>query len=1504
MRNTVDVQNIDWPTFMKVYADMLRREKSIKIRLVVGSNVLITDDAIVYVTNNMVSTTWDPLPNAVLLKPDSAPQVVVSRPQIIEYLKGLSSMETTEDVQRYLRLNALRAYEPDVLKAVEKRFLLTWVENFEIYKSRSLFSLQKFKETLMSSTGGIVLLGLISGLTLMGAMWSMFGPEQPVLPDITQTAPTLNLLPTTHVEKGKWTPLWSDEAQRKKWKAPPRFYMANTEELSGQEKTPADDRVVYELNNRWDDIHWDESRDGYDDFDDYEDGYRYTTIKTTRMNYKIRMDPKTKRVDYYTDRPQSEKMGKVTDLEMRNLLSGFYMTGSVETKGKRYRVYYFFAEDTDAIYCQKEFELPQTYYIEQLTQNPILKAGADVMMQNLVCFNGPRSISYATMLTSQIGVVPRHTALDRAGNPSNGKVRYKLNGVEDERDAKIIYSTADKELVFFQLYSGANPATGPFKDITSKLRGIDTLATATSVTGLIPHATGHHLPSGPLKIETTIKDLFTNSELKAWRMNAAYMYYGTAEIPYVSGSCGTPYFTTINGQLVLVGVHTVQRVHSMQVGAAIVCSEAFNEMVLHLRQNRDKVQGMVIPENFIHQPQFEPEIGDYEDVYPTYMPTRIVSMIKAVTPQDLQPHGPGLVTVGHINAHPSDTKSKKFKIDATCGEVFPSTKVPTLTEEEILSQMPEKILPDANGNLHVGYTRLAAANKNVGNPDLLHECMQAGSELARHMIEEFGIGPINPWTIEEAVSGTTLCNPINRESSNGSLIDIICKVRGKAAVIDYDDTTRKVIYRNKIVKEWLEQQWEMAGDGVRFHIPVDVGLKSETLPPEKLHKKRVFAKMDTVSVLNQKRLFAPVQSALNLGTRHSRFTLTFDPLTEADEFVKGFKQPGRKFAAFDSSSFDFTVTPQILQGVAEFMKEFYKNGKNQIPEKTLKRLSVFIQNAGAASLIYNGTLMKKRGGVVSGMSQTSLIDSIAVLIILKVTMNHLFEGMSTSQFMENVISRHGGDDLVIAVTPSIYKEVSVKEITDKIHELFAMTFTLDVKDDEITIQTPWLEFSECSFLSRTFVPLDIHPNVYISKIKEASIGSTLNWTHTGIISEQKTQLEQAYVEIYPYGRERYTQYRIGVLAFARKHGLSTIVPDYDECGEMIWAAIVTKERKSGTCVESTTATFKTSPPLLSITDCIEMPIKKTTTKAAALKALDESNNFEELYSKPAITTHCNTVNTNIPTSVVKIPQGDSTLQLPFLIRGTETAWLLCSPRNEELLPPHLNEYFIKFDEAWKAVTVMPTDLKKQRSIKEARMIVKMWKKQSRIVDLKYWFSRDQAQALPVETELVSTLTIYSFTSDEGIFRDPSAYQYECAVPTEPPGPTYVICNKCNLPFDSCTYNMCPVCASKAAWPLKVQFFPPRDPAPETPKDTSYPARGYDVCGNYDFPQNASNKFPYNIEQILIDHISEGLDAPEFDDIVNPILELAIIPPDELSWQELWTEKTLGNLGEYPDLEDL
>lgn len=759
---------------------------------------------------------------------------------------------------------------------------------------------------------------------------------------------------------------------------------------------------------------------------------------------------------------------------------------------------------------------------------------------------------YGTMMDERIGVTVRHVWDDL---PT--QIGYEYKGKLCHKRITKIQDYPDYELVFFRI-TDVDP--GPFKNISRYIANLDDLANSNMASMICVADNQTHIMSCPYQVEATITNRFSIKSLQHWKTNIGYIYYGASTSPTTNGSCGLPSFVEINNTPYLAGIHVADRMNSMKLASALITSEVWSHVSEDIKKIPNLTKGdKSESKGYVKDPSFH---SDHPDCLPPLVPFEIVEKVGPTDwENDFQPHGPGLKNIGHMSCGgPSDTKGTKYDIPLNnVLPPFPNVKVPTITEKEILERYPDRLTKDARGVNVVAYARLKAAENNVyRRKNMMSE--KEALAFADAFYSEKGLDTkrIEPLSIQEAVAGNKFVQPIKRDASNGGVLDSLFRTKGKGTIINYDDTTREVIYPSgPLVKKWLEDQYSYAKKGIRIQIPGSLGLKSETLKEEKLHKKRVFCITDTITGINQKRFLLPIQNLICSSGSDSRFTLTFDPVMGAHDWVNNFAEKGCKFVGFDWSSFDMTIPAQIIMTAAIVLGHAYTFGRDEDPTPLLTGVKTTLNNMTFSSALLDKALILFMGGLRSGANCTSLLCSICCILVIYLDFSrHVFKGMTPVEFHDKIKSRHGGDDLTICVAADLAVKIDLEAVCKRIFENYGMTLTVDVKTDDVPV---WSEFTDISFLSRTFLEHPDHPGVWISKLKPESVASQLYYSESKLPAIHMQAVENAAYEVFPHGKEIYNKYRYYAYYLSEQHGIPIEVPSYSQISHEFWNAIISKE---------------------------------------------------------------------------------------------------------------------------------------------------------------------------------------------------------------------------------------------------------------------------------------------------------------------------------------------------------
>nr|QYV43051.1 MAG: polyprotein [Picornavirales sp.] len=961
-----------------------------------------------------------------------------------------------------------------------------------------------------------------------------------------------------------------------------------------------------------------------------------------------------------------------------------YITKNYSYKGKNKVVRY--NTNTKHMDYGTELDVANAAYLPLQTRDPQEEAFVGKLIKNTVIVRaGNVSENYATMLNSQIGQVPLHTVKGHEICTASWFIDGDFTAYKTVRIQKI-YECPEREVCFFALVDEQGYLLqGPFKDLYKNLLSMADISQVTRANMLVPNTRGgHDVLMGQFKLECTIEPKLNTEIIQHWTTDIGYIHYGVLDLPLLRGKCGVAYYAKHGGKCYFLGTHAVSRPGYSKIGATICSVELWRELAARMESVKPKEKPIEVEENvpldelnakaidYIRMEEFDKISKDDHEVFETLVPKQIMALKTDKTDDMIQPHGPGTILVsGFDNKRPYDTKAsyKHLGIEGM-DKLFKTEKVPTLTEEEILEQFPERITPDAKGNLHVPYTRLSANNKNTGAPGISAEIKQLAEDLADFMIEEMGKETVKlrPLSVQEAISGTHTAPPFKRESAAGGVLGTIFGYSKKVDFVDYNEATRTITWKGihgKFIERWTEDQYDFAKKMIRLHIPATVGLKSEKLLFKKLHKKRIFMITSVPTWINQKRVFLPVQNIFTHydNTEFTRLPLVFDPHVDSNDLCNWFYEGTQVGASFDWDSFDLTADVNLMHGVGYFTKRCYDRLGDE-GNKVGNVCITLMQDMAAGTFVMGKAWLRTLGGVESGSGCTSYIDSIIVLqAVFSVIFDMIKEQglkMTRREIFRKVKTLGGGDDLMVAVEKAFAKYIDLSEMFKRVKAKFNMILTLDTKEEG---EMKWRPFDECSFLSRHFIR---HPDfpVWISKLKEESVGSILNWSNATNPHQQARQIEAAAMEVFPYGEEIYNTYRTSCMHHFKKLNIPVDIPSYTQTSEWLGTAIMTKEHpaefQERFLLESSTASVKKQLRSIDLTNVVKtkpqsaITMPSSTLRSAFIKTVKETTDIAQLMTTPEFHEMANYgAYIPLPAATVALKDKSRVMSVP---RNTPSLW--------------------------------------------------------------------------------------------------------------------------------------------------------------------------------------------------------------------------------------------------------
>lgn len=607
--------------------------------------------------------------------------------------------------------------------------------------------------------------------------------------------------------------------------------------------------------------------------------------------------------------------------------------------------------------------------------------------------------------------------------------------------------------------------------------------------------------------------------------------YGTLDSTSMKvGSCGSPLLGVAGNEEVFLGQLSTIR-HSMNQLVFVVCTvEEWNNFMTRgdcaaaasaeERVPEDTVTYVdarhILPRESRQRsafflPRVNYELAKYDEDSPS---VRYVPINPGLEPIALVPRN-------HV---PVDTNSVRRAIaDHAFEPVFGMLKVPALKAHETEQIYFDKIPPDAKGNRRAYAARLQVAEKNVVDADLgiwnlkcstsAHNAIELGAYWNGRLMTSDAA----PMSVLDAIWGNSTILPLKRDTSVGAMFQTMYPGVTKKGDLFGEDRGHFVVGAGTETYDMICEQWEALKRDVEYIYPSSLSMKSECLDPSKLHKKRIIHIVDPVTVVNQRRLFMPIQEAFaSLGMK-SPFILTANPIADWHEIANQFgKFPHH--TALDVSSFDLTVPLYMMEAGGIFVGHVYGGST-----KIVRMCAAMCRMIANSPLLVERVLYSKQGGMCSGISNTSLMDSVIMhLIIYGIVKKKLGDIVTPDWFYEHFILKSCGDDTIVgwskvaAGLGFVADDIRICSLED--HN---MKITSTVKEDGELTELP---LEQMSFCSRTFKRLPGHEHLWAGQLKAAALSSALCWTKYTNDLDAEEQIKQVGLELACWPNEYYGKY--------------------------------------------------------------------------------------------------------------------------------------------------------------------------------------------------------------------------------------------------------------------------------------------------------------------------------------------------------------------------------------------
>ena len=634
--------------------------------------------------------------------------------------------------------------------------------------------------------------------------------------------------------------------------------------------------------------------------------------------------------------------------------------------------------------------------------------------------------------------------------------------------------------------------------------------------------------------------------LKAYHLNVGYLALYSSTVPTVAGDCGAPIFVEVGNKVAFAGVHTA---FSLWEGATIF-SCVTTELLRHCFNKAVETQSNKELPMLITSRKYDgfelPVDLDGDSTQKLILPGCFGRLVEKRPTYQFNV-GNRAKNIGRVdNQMPLDTKFSRLKINSKeLEEVFGLLKQPTLPLAEITYTYPDKLPPDAKGLVSAINLKLSKLSETATlEPQVVSEYQYIMSELGRYYRAKYGVGKVQPLSVKEAFNGVTPASAMDLDTSLGAHCHLLFPGFTKKSQVIEDDGTGNLNWNNtecaQFYRQFVEDQWEAAGENIALFLPGTASAKSELLELDKPWKKRIVIVEDLAAVINQKRLLFAVQEILCQDGPRSAFLLKTYPQIDWHVVATHLKDHP-KMMSMDFKDFDHTVPGPLLASVAHFVIALYGLSPETEP-KLINRIKTIFHSIGYRTLLVGEDLILKADGMNSGMFGTSLIDSIIVLGLLMYSYRKIM-GVPLHElldcFMDDVVTKHGGDDNVISVDEQVAKKMTFTAIQTVIKNDCGMTITSSDKGSDTQ---EYGNIKTVSFLSRSFIDLD---GVWFPKLKEASLSGQICYSNSENPQEILAQLYAARGDVLSHGKEKFEQFERAVRKYAIENHIEYVPAVYD-----------------------------------------------------------------------------------------------------------------------------------------------------------------------------------------------------------------------------------------------------------------------------------------------------------------------------------------------------------------------
>lgn len=262
---------------------------------------------------------------------------------------------------------------------------------------------------------------------------------------------------------------------------------------------------------------------------------------------------------------------------------------------------------------------------------------------------------------------------------------------------------------------------------------------------------------------------------------------------------------------------------------------------------------------------------------------------------------------------------------------------------------------------------------------------------------------------------------------------------------------------------------------------------------------------------------------------------------EWSQLVQHLRKVGDNMIAGDFSSFDGSVSAQILSYVVRLCQDFYDN-------KFDNEIELLFQEILFSRHVNGDKIYQWNHAHPSGSPVTAVLNSLVVNFLVRCTFYHAIENTSYAgaSFDEKVRVIAYGDDVIFSVHPSVHEVYNPNTVVTAMG-LFGMTFTDEKKSGTVF---PFRSITDVSFLKRGFVN---RGGIWRAPLEIEVILESLNWVRdenmvdVAFLENLKGQMEN----LAEHGEDVYNHWVPVIRTAVVNANISFVFQTYEEVEEVL-----------------------------------------------------------------------------------------------------------------------------------------------------------------------------------------------------------------------------------------------------------------------------------------------------------------------------------------------------------------